>query len=621
MDAIYGRSTTSFSPLIWVQGFAKSSMTPASKLEPGVQRELFRLGYKNILASVIGGLAAATLLGLTLHSMKPTPGVLVWMVCALCTNCFAWYLHFSFKRVALASLGPDPEQPSLSVLAKWRLLHTVFVVASAGVWAGASALLDISDPRANTLILVCVLAVLAFAASSHGVHNILSFILSALISVPMVLFYLRNAFTESVLPIAILFFMFGVVCVLIALNANRTVIQAIRFRLSNETLALQSAQDARRADQASRDKSNFLAAAAHDMRQPVHALQMLQGLLQQSQEPQQQQNILEQMQAATRTIGQLFDAVMELSRLESGTAKAKMEAIDLEAFLADRIGQHLPDALQKGLRLRSRICASGQGAWIGADRVLLMRLVDNLLSNALRYTQHGGVLITVRRHSARKLYLEIWDTGIGIAAKDIERVFDPYVQIDNEVRSREKGLGLGLAIVRNSAQLMGMTIDLRSRPGRGSRFRIVLGRVAAAPIAASAIGFPPPGLEAPALSGKNVLVIEDDPLVARALISVLEQWKGVVRHGICYEALSLAEWAPDLILCDQRLPGLLDGLETLDRLKASFPKAACLLQTGELSPEVAVRAQNSGYSLLIKPVTVEELGHAINQFLPTPSLD
>jgi signal transduction histidine kinase len=590
-------------------------MTPASKLEHGVQRELFRLGYKNILASVIGGLAAATLLGLTLRSMIPTQGVLVWMMCALCTNCFAWYLHFAFRRVALASLGPDPEQPSLRVLARWRLLHTVFVVASAGVWAGAGALLDISDPRANTLILVGVLAVLAFAASSHGVHNILSFILSALISVPIVLFYLRNAFTESVLPIAILFSIFGVVCVLIAMNANRTVIQAIRFRLSNEALALQSAQDARRADQASRDKSNFLAAAAHDMRQPVHALQMLQGLLRQTKDAFQQQNILEQMQAATRTIGQLFDAVMELSRLESGTAKAKMEPIDLDSFLTERIAQHRSEAREKGLRLRSRICTSGRGAWISADRILLMRLIDNLLSNALRYTQHGGVLINVRRHSARKLYLEIWDTGIGIAPGDTDRVFDPYVQLDNAVRSRDKGLGLGLAIVRNSAQLMGMTVDVKSQPGRGSRFRFVLGRVAAAPTPTPLGVLSLDRVEIPSLSAKKVLVIEDDPLVARAVTSVLTQWKGEVRHGICYEDLALGAWVPDLILCDQRLPGHFDGLETLDRLKASFPKAACLLQTGELSPEVAVRAQKSGYRLLIKPVTVEELGQAISQLL------
>ncbi len=590
-------------------------MTPASKLEPGVQRELFRLGYKNILASGVGGFAAAALLGLTLWGMQPSKGLLIWIVCAFCTNSFAWFLHFTFRKHSLFLERGDSSRVSLATVARWRHLHTIFVVASACVWAGICSLMSISDPRANTLILVCVLAILAFAASSHGVHNILSFQLSAFISIPIMLLFLRNAFTQSVLPIGILFVMFGVVCTLIARNANRTMIEAIRLRLSNEQLAVQSSLEAHRADQASRDKSSFLAAAAHDMRQPVHALLMLQGLLRQTKEPQQHKAILDQMQAATSSIGQLFDSVMELSRLESGTAGVRLEPVNIEVFLSDRVSQYTLMAAQKGLRIRVYQSASTHGAWVNVDHVLLMRVVDNLVGNALRYTETGGLLISLRKHSARKLYLEVWDTGIGIPSGDLERVFDPYVQLGNEVRNREKGLGLGLAIVKNSAQLMGVPVEVKSRLGRGSRFRLLLGRVAAQRSSPPDPNFAGSTFEEFFLAGRKVLVIEDDPMVTNALLAVLALWGAEVRHAISYDELQLDAWNPQLILCDQRLPGRFDGLGTLDRLKASYPAAACILHTGEMAPELPIKAQAKGFALLTKPLTVEVLGGAIRREL------
>jgi two-component system, sensor histidine kinase len=589
-------------------------MILASQLEPGVQRELFRLGYKNILAGMIGGFASVTLLGLTLLSMRPYRSVVIWMMCAFGTNFFAFYMRRAFRGEAQSSVLDEHKHPSLSVLARWRLLHTFFVVASACLWAGTCALLDISDPRANVLILVCVLAVLAFAASSHGVHNIQSFVLSAIISIPIMLVFLPNAFAQSVVPIAVLFVMFGVACTLTAINANRTMIEAIRLKLSNQELAQQRALEAGRADQANKDKSSFLAAAAHDMRQPVHALLMLQGLLRQTREPHQHQAILDQMQVATSTIGQLFDSVMELSRLESGLAKARMEPLDIESFLAARVAQHLPMAAQKGLRIRVRKSPSVRGAWVNADPVLLIRVVDNLIGNALRYTETGGLLVSLRKHSARKLYLEVWDTGMGMPESELERVFDPYVQLANEARGREKGLGLGLAIVKNSAQLMGLSVEVKSTLGRGSRLRLILGRVAAvSTVTSPSLDQSHPAYSAISLAGHRVLVIEDDPMVTNALLAVLALWGAEVRHVMNYEELALGSWIPRVILCDHRLPGSLNGLDTLDRLKASYPQAACILQTGEISPEIPLKAQARGYTLLAKPVTIEMLAQSIKR--------
>jgi two-component system, sensor histidine kinase len=590
-------------------------MIPASKLSPGVQRDLFLLGYKNIFASGVSGVVVATFLGAALWSMRHSNSVLIWMACAYVTNSFAWYLFFAFRKDAASTRSTDLDTLNLKRVANWRNLHTLFVIASACVWASICALLDVSDPRSNVLILVSVLAVLAFSASSHGVHNILSYLLSAVISMPIILLYLPKAFQESVLPIAVLFCMFAVACTLIAINAHRTMIDAIELRLSNGELAMQYAIAAKQADQANKDKSNFLAAAAHDMRQPVHSLLMLQGLLRQNTQQSNQGMVLDQMQAATSTIGQLFDSVMEFSRLESGSTLAHLEPIHIESFLTSRVAQHLPMAAEKGLRIRIRKSSTAIGAWVNADRVLLMRLMDNLITNAIRYTHKGGLLICLRKHSARKVYLDIWDTGVGIAMKDVDRVFEPYVQLGNDSRNRDKGLGLGLSIVKSCAELMATPLSLASKFGKGTRFRIQLSRIGAPTLPTKNLEVDTAPRVPISFARLRILLLEDDPMVSNAMHAVLTSWGAEVKHAMSYLELNLGGWVPDLIICDYRLPGGMDGLATLDLLRGRFPRVPCLLQTGEIAPDIPLRAQSSGYGVLVKPITVEILAAAIQKAL------
>jgi signal transduction histidine kinase len=269
-------------------------------------------------------------------------------------------------------------------------------------------------------------------------------LLSVVIGLPIMLFYLPGAFNQSVTPIAVLFCIFGLACAITALNANRTMIAAIELCPSNGELASKYALAAQRADRASQDKSNFLAAAAHDMRQQVQSLILLQGLLRNAEGNQKNHAVLDQMQSAATSIGNLFESVMELSRLESGVAIAQFESIPIESFVADRIAQHLPMAANKGLRIRLSKSRSSLGCLVSAE-----------------YTAQGRIVVTLRKHTPRKIYIEVWDTGIGIAPPDLERVFEPYVQVGNDTRSREKGLGLGT-----------------SKLGKGTRIRVLLNKTA-----------------------------------------------------------------------------------------------------------------------------------------------
>jgi two-component system, sensor histidine kinase len=267
------------------------------------------------------------------------------------------------------------------------------------------------------------------------------------------------------------------------------------------------------------------------------------------------------------------------------------------------------------------ICASllSVGAWVAADKLLLMRLIDNLIGNAIKYTSHGGVLITIRNNTARKLYLEVWDTGIGVAEVDVHRIFEPYVQIGNPTRNREKGLGLGLAIVKSCADLMAIPIVVTSKLGKGSRFRITLTKTNALPsFTALPLEKPPSNggiVFENTFKGLKVLVLEDDPLVTSAIEALFLSWAIDFKHASSFDELRLGEWVPQLVLCDFRLPGRFDGLATLELISQRFPAVACVLQTGELSPEIALKAKSKGYGLLVKPVEVNVLAKAIKNSL------
>jgi CheY-like chemotaxis protein len=302
--------------------------------------------------------------------------------------------------------------------------------------------------------------------------------------------------------------------------------------------------------------------------------------------------------------------------LESGSTLPQFEPIAIESFVAERIAQQLPLAAEKGLRIRFRKSRSSLGAWVSADRMLLMRLVDNLIGNAVKYTATGGVLVMLRKPTERGFCLEVWDTGIGIATEDLDRVFDPYVQVGNQARNREKGLGLGLAIVKSCAALMSMTVSVSSKLGKGSRFRMELTKAAPHLLQSKATVNDSVTSEL-SFSFKNVriLVLEDDPMVTSALEAVFTNWEMDFKHARSYEEIRIDSWVPQLVLADYRLPGSIDGLQSLDRLRQRFPNVACVLQTGEMSAEIPLAVQAKGYGLVAKPVTLEVLAQTIRRAL------
>jgi signal transduction histidine kinase len=390
-------------------------------------------------------------------------------------------------------------------------------------------------------------------------------------------------------------------CVWYALALLQRMVEALR---STEELATRLearvAERTQALDQAHQAQSRFLAAASHDLRQPVVAIGLLLGLARERAQGGDLRGLLDRAQEATRALEDLVRGLLDLSRLDEGPVARPRQAVALQALFQAIAAHEEPAALAKGLRLRFRPTPRV----VMSDPLLLEQILRNLVGNAIRYTDRGGVLVAARANAAG-VQLQVWDTGRGIAPADQQRVFEAFVQLDNPGRDRSKGQGLGLAIVRRSADLLGHRLGLCSVPGRGSCFTLML-PPATLP---QQVDTPADNLARP-LQGRTVWLLDDDPAVRDALAERLCAWGAVVhRHASLAELdqrLAAGGPAPDWLLTDHRLPEG-DGTLAIHRVRARWGPVPALLITGDTAP--ALMAQLSALSLevLHKPFRPETL--------------
>ncbi|ACJ00219.1 ATP-binding protein [Rhodospirillum centenum] len=366
--------------------------------------------------------------------------------------------------------------------------------------------------------------------------------------------------------------------------------------------ALTAARDT--AERANRAKSRFLAAASHDLRQPLNAISLLTCNLRTRVGDPGARELLDQIEGSLDAMIDLFESLMDISKLESGGVELDVRPVPLQPLLNRLQRDFAPAARAKGLRL-GVVPTTLYGL---SDPTLLERILRNLVANAVRYTDRGGVLVGVRRYGSH-LRIDVVDTGPGIPAGCLDDIFEEFQQLGNAARERSSGHGLGLAIVRRAADLLQHPLDVRSRPGRGSRFSVVLPRadvVAAEPDIPAA-----DGPAEPAATGFPILLLEDDPLVLTATRMLLEDLDCPVveaRNGD--EALRIIAGGaqPRLVLADYRLPGAMDGLETVRRIRTELGRSVpAILLTGDVTADVEPRARAAGVQFVRKPVRPDEL--------------
>lgn len=581
--------------------------TQGAAFELAVRQQLFLLGYRNLRTTGWGQLLLGTLVMAGMSDRVPLHQRMAWLCVMLLIALAFWGMSRQFKAQSLAS-QPDP-----GGLRRWLLQRRTLQMVGGLTWGGLGLFLDPPATADNLLIMVVFAGVMGYSTASNGAQDLWGYRLSGFFGTLAMVLLVPRGFDAHAPQIMLMLLLNMVVLLSIAGNIHRTLRSAIELRLENEALARSNAEQAARAEQANRDKSEFLAAASHDLRQPVHALLLLIEAYRHQVPAAQAHPLVQQIAQAGHAISSLFNALMELSRLEGHTERLAMAELDLHATLQDSVAHAQPEAHGLGLSLRYRRARTLPLQVARTDPVLLRRMLGNLLSNALRYTHRGGVLLCLRRaHGGDGVWIDVCDTGIGIAPADQARIFDPYVQVANRERDRSRGLGLGLAIVRKACELLGIGITLTSVPGRGTRFRLhlpasLLVRVDGPAAARSALPRADHVVAAvPWLVGRRILLVDDDPMVRSAMRALLDGWQLDVRDATRGDASVLdacaGGWIPECVLCDFRLPGEMDGIALLDWLQPHFPQAIGVLLTGEPLQAVQQQAEEAGYVLLSKPV-------------------
>ena len=353
-------------------------------------------------------------------------------------------------------------------------------------------------------------------------------------------------------------------------------------------------------------KSRFLSAASHDLRQPAHALGLfVSQLTPWAQEPQ-ARHLVACANAAVLDMQNMLDGLFDLSRLEAATTQVRIKTVALEPLFEQLRSAYGEVAAAKGLRLRIR----PSPIWVSSDPVLLLRILLNLVSNALRYTDQGCVLVACRpSRTPGFVRLEVRDSGIGIAPENHEKIFQEFHQVDNPQRDRSKGLGMGLNIVQRCSRLLDQPVRVQSALGCGARFTFLVPSASLQTMQAPAEAQTEP--VADELAGQCVLVIDDDPLGREALAGLLLSWGCKVSAASDAQA-ALAHcqrgvW-PDLIISDFRIAQAQNGVEVIGALRALAGRsiAACVI-SGDNDALVTQQVQSAGLVLLAKPVRPAKL--------------
>lgn len=383
----------------------------------------------------------------------------------------------------------------------------------------------------------------------------------------------------------------------------------LKQALSANSHALQAAKvSAERADLA---KSRFLAAASHDMRQPLHAMQMYIAALRHRIQDRETLAILSDTQAVAMAASRLLNSLLDVSQLEAGVVIPQKEDFRVQDLFNRVTISFLPLSYKKNLALRT----VSTSAVVHSDPALLERIIGNFLANAVTYTQTGRILLGCRQRG-NDVIIQVWDSGPGIPAEQAEYIFEDFRQLHNEERDRSKGIGLGLAIVRRLGNCLGHKIEHSSKVGRGSYFGVVVQRGVRAP---EPDQFNECSEVANDLTGTRVLLIEDDLAASQATALLMRSWKCEVccarSMGAAIELVETGKCVPTIIIADYRLPDKQDGIHVIQRVQSVLKKQVpAIIVTGESDLNVIREIEKTNYVILRKPVRSAKLRRLITYY-------
>ena len=539
---------------------------------------------------------AALLMALTWKRVVPEMAGLWMLLLAISTAYGTWFRARYRERLSRA-ISLDELR-----VAEWH--STVYAAIFGAAVGGCSLLMLPGETPHNTIIILFYFSIAAMATATSLASPAR---LLAATSFGLIFFLppMIKATPADWLSMTSLIVAFMILVVM--KNWERSNVFATNFKLEHDKTVLIEQQriETVQAQKANQDKSAFLAAASHDLRQPLHALMLTSHALMMQTPEGDSRMMVQRIVEAGRALSDQFNHLMDLSRLESGTYRLNTSMVALSALLQRLITTHGAVAESKGIRLRLRIHRRLQSRVLNTDAGLLGRVLDNLVDNAIKFSRQRNILITARLRGNR-IELAVHDRGIGISPEKQQDIFKPYVQLNNPTRDLAQGIGLGLSIVQEATVLLGASITLRSQPGRGSVFGVLLPESMVCAATQRVIPVTAPSLSAATLRGKRLLLVEDDAMVAIALSYWARSWGLEVIHHADPRTVS-ADIRPHLILSDIRLPGERDGIDWLLEWLVQWPDARGLLLSGELSAEIHQRIEQEGLMLMAKPADPDQL--------------
>jgi len=400
--------------------------------------------------------------------------------------------------------------------------------------------------------------------------------------------------------VAILIAVLGVLLILLAKDAFKLFRESFDMRSQQSKLNQELQAALEKAESASLAKTRFLAAASHDLRQPIHTLSLLGAALNQQELNANSREIAAHMNSALQTLASQLDDLLDISKLDAGVVKVIQHQIDLDKMLSRICNDYKTVATEKELVLTYKGLSQ---SYTETDETQLERVVRNLISNAIKYTNKGTILLTLTAEGER-YQLSIKDTGIGIALEDQNKIFEEFYQVGNSQRDRRKGLGLGLAIVQRSLNMLNIPLNLKSTPNTGSEFSLTFQKSIN-----ETLPIPVVNLRTGTIDNKHILVIDDEIDVSRSMKILLEGLGSSVDVADCTQAAieAVKIRKPDVVLSDLRLTENDNGIAALNEIRKIYPDMPALLITGESEPESLQKVEKSGFKMLHKPVSVEIL--------------
>jgi two-component system, sensor histidine kinase len=583
-------------------------MDQASQHVDRMRAEQVAALFQHVALGVTGAAAASVILagGLThIGVLDFLPAALWVSYIVVCASAHLVLRHLYYSA-----------RPKEHEWRRWAAWFTAVSLAE-GIGWGWSAV-AIADDRFATemLILVVALNIAGAAIPTFGSYLPAFFAFFFPTTIPCVLWGIASVHSFPEAPTMLLLMLLYVFAMGgVGLIHNRSFKELVDLRIKTSVLAEDLRTQKELAERANHAKSTFLAAASHDLRQPVHALGLFVGALRAIPLTPEGVQLVDRIEQSTIAMDSLFSAILDISRLDAGVIEAHAEAFDLQPLLDRICSDYAEEAKQKSISLVQ--CRSG--ATVDTDPVLIERILRNLVSNAVRHTDAGRVVVGCRRRGD-KIRVEVWDTGPGIPDSDRDRIFQEYFQLRNPERDRTKGLGLGLAIVRRLANLLQCPISLRAELGRGSCFAIEMPKATAKARLIDALA------NTSVMSGRGlVMVIDDEIAIREAMNSLLTGWGYEVvtaDSGVEMLAyLSKNPVRPDIVICDYRLRGQENGIDVIHSIQSHFDQALpAMLITGDTAVDRLVEAQASGFLLLHKPVPNGKLRAAIVNLIAASKL-